>query len=306
MRCVRALLVLLVSFAHLGCAVPESDHWSRIKELSKKPHEDNPELLKYLKSLSKAQTLTALRQAGKEAEAELPAERWPETGLSVAILMRFYPEPLQRSDLPLSDEELRNMRPNRKLEFEAGLWPGRLSDDAFDKLLAGIADRNEGAFFRYALAGYAVFKPRLGPLLTISQKGRLATTYLDVLRDQESPEVVRRECYESATRLLGDERRRIIYGDEAVKKVMRTESSEQRRDLDARIASGAIKLAVEASEALAACERRIRDFEDSLLALRDDERESESLRAWATKKTSPPHSPPPNTAPENDKTRSTK
>jgi len=105
----------------------------KISELSKKSTpQGNPELVKYLKSLTEEQLLTALRQYCRWVEAQ-PADgrEWAE--VTSGQIMLFYTDPLKRSDL--SDDEYKRIKKRGDAdELEAGQLPGRLTNEAYDKL----------------------------------------------------------------------------------------------------------------------------------------------------------------------------
>jgi hypothetical protein len=278
----KLLLLALFGVASctvVSCASDDNDYWSRIEELAKKgTSEANVEGRKYLMSLTKDQTLTALRQYGKVAEAKYSVDKWPQLIPNVALIMAFYAEPIQ-----FSDKEFATLSDKTKRELQAGLIRGPLSEEAFDKLIAGIADRKEETFFRYALADYSVLKEGVGPSLSKAQKERLFDTYLSVVNDRQSPEVVRRECCDAAKEVLRREGWRIIYADDVVKELMRSGTPERRSKLDSLLTSGEIKLTPKTIEQLALWRRRIEDFRKKMVSLQDDEREPKSLRETAAR-----------------------
>ncbi|MEN6451427.1 MAG: hypothetical protein ABFC96_13120, partial [Thermoguttaceae bacterium] len=224
------------------------------------------------------QTLTALRQFGKIVEAKHSPMEWPQLKPTAWLIMECYPESPH-----LSPEELAKLPDRARRNYQEGSVPGPLSEKSFGKLVAAIGDRREGAFFRYALAGWVSVDEDISPELNNSQKEQLFDTYLSVVSDPQSPELVRRECGDIATRLLQREHRRIIYSDDAVKDLMRTGTPERRRALDTLLASGEISLTAKTRERLAPWRQRATEFQKVLVRVKDDEREPQSLKDQATK-----------------------
>ena len=250
MRCVLLVLVLLAMSCRVVCAADETNHWTKIESLlgPTRSLESSPKAREYLKSLTKDQTLTALRQFGTMCEVKYPVgPKWPELQLAVMLLLEFYSEP-----------------------------GGGLSDEAFDKLLAGMADKKEGAFFRYALA-LQVGEGEYGDHLSKKQKERVIDTCLAVLHDRQAAVMVRAECGAAAARHLSKTYSRIIGSDDAVKELRRTDL-ERFRKVFKLIDSGKFKLAARTNEQLAPCRQRIQDLRKGLVALQKDIREPEYLK----------------------------
>lgn len=236
--------IMVMACAPLAYAVEQPNYWSRIKEIEKKSvsaKNAEAELLKFLTSLTQDQTLTLLRQFGKEAEAERRVESWPLTQFTVMTLMGCYPKVpvLEEEDIdnlpdrtkrnliervvpgPLSDEEYAKLSDRLRRDIKDGIVPGRLSKEAFDKLTHGIANRNEGTFFRYALAGWLDWSQKTSIQLSRTQKEQTVDTYFAVVSDTESPAIVRSECCEGARTILENEFCEIINSDGAVQEVLR-------------------------------------------------------------------------------------
>ena len=274
--------ILLIIVSVLGSfslqASEKNNYGSKILELAKKgTAQGNPELVKYLKSLTKEQLLTALRQYCKAMEGKTPTEmEWAEV-TSMRILV-CYAEPLKRSDL--SDEEFRKMRRGKKRRLEDGLVPARFTNEAFEKVIAGIADRKEGTYFRYTLLDIFSTK-EFFPVLSKPQKERFLDTCLTVLNDRKSPDMVRSKCIDvMSKRIFQREYSHIIHVDDVVKELQRT-SEEELRNLVSLINSGEIKLTTKTIEQLAPWRRRIQDLRKKLVDLQEDEQEPKSLKMEA-------------------------
>jgi hypothetical protein len=277
MRHLLLTVVGVVSCAVVSCANDDNDRWSHIEQLLKNgTGQGAPELVEYLKSLTKDQTLTALRQYANVVERRMPIETWQDAEPNVAFIMLCYAEPLR-----FSNEEFGKLPDKARKDLQAGLLRGPLSDEAFDKMVAGIADRKEGAFFRYALASYAAFKEGTGPSLRKPQKEQLFDTYLVVVSDQRSPEVVRGKCCHSAMRVVEREWWRIIYADDLVKELMSTGAPERRHNVNELLNSGEMKPTATTTGELAPWRQKIQDFRKILVALLANEREPKSLKERA-------------------------
>ncbi len=274
--------ILLIAILVLGSfslqASEENNYGSKILELDKKgTPQGNPELVKYLKSLTKEQLLTALRQYSKVVEAKTPAEAEWAPVISMCILA-CYAEPLKRSDL--SDEEFQKMRRGKQRSLEVGLIPARFTNKSFERVIAGISDRKEGTYFRYTLIDVLKTK-NFYPILSKTQKERFLNTCLVVSSDRESPAMVREECFEAFSKIFQREYSRIIYADDVVKELRRTGPEERWRNLNSLINSGEIKLTAKTIEQLAPWQQKIQDFRKKLVMLQEDEREPKSLKEKA-------------------------
>ena len=149
--------LIAVVVCHAVGASTEEDYWGKARKfMMDAEHAEASEdravrgeaWIKYLKSLTKEQLLTTLRQYSKEVEAQTPSEREWASVVSMRILA-CYAEPLRRSDL--SDGEFKEMRRGKQRSLEAGLIPARFTNESFEKLIAGISDSEEGIYFRYTL-----------------------------------------------------------------------------------------------------------------------------------------------------------
>lgn len=277
-----SIACLIASMACYNCFAfgEENDYWPVIKELLKKETPDgNPELLKYLKSLKSEQLLTALRQYCRWAETQPPDLRpWP--GAISMQIMLYYAEPLKRSDL--SDEEFERIKKRGDLDdLNAGGLPGRLTNDAFEKLIAGITDQNEGAYFRWTLAVLLSDDEYYFPVLSKSQRDRYFNTCLAIATDRQSPDIARRGCLEALWKVFSREYRHIIYEDDAVKQLMGTGSHEEERKAKSLLDSGKIDLTSKTLKQLRPWRERIYDFRNKLVDLLEDEHELESLKKEA-------------------------
>ncbi|NQU23713.1 MAG: hypothetical protein HQ567_20720 [Candidatus Nealsonbacteria bacterium] len=274
--------ILLVIVSVLGIfslqASEEDNYGLKVVELAEKgTAHGSPELVKYLKSLTKEQLLTALRQYSKVVEAQTPTEAEWAPVISMCIMV-CYAEPLKRSDL--SDEEFRKMRRGTKRRLEDGLVPARFTNETFEKVIAGIADRKEGTYFRYTLLDIFSTK-EFFPVLSKPQKERFLDTCLTVLNDRKSPDMVRSKCIDvMSKRIFQREYSHIIHEDDVVKELQRT-SEEELRNLVSLINSGEIKLTTKTIELLAPWRRRIQDLRKKLADLQEDEREPKSLKKEA-------------------------
>lgn len=272
-------VILLIIVPVLGSfslqASEENNYWLKIEELSKKDTpQGNPELAKHLKSLTKEQLLTALRQYCKSMEGKSPTEmEWAE--VTAMRILVCYAEPLKRS--ALSDEEFRKMRRGKQRNLEAGLVPARFTKEAFEKVIAGIADRKEGTYFRYTLLD--IFRTKeFYPVLSKLQKERFLDTCLAVLNDRATPDKVRSKCIDVMSRIFQREYLQTIYADDVVKELHRTNTDMQ---LSSLIRSGEAKLTAKTREQLAPLRRRIQDLRKKLADLLEDEREPKSLKKEA-------------------------
>ena len=219
--------------------------------------------------------MTALRQYSKAVEAKTPTEMEWAPVISMRILA-CYAEPLKRSDL--SDEEFRKMRRGKQRSLEAGLIPARFTNEAFEKVIAGISDRKEGTYFRYTLLDIFSTK-EFYPVLSKPQKERFLDTCLTVLNDRKSPDMVRSKCINvMSKRIFQREYLQIIYVDNVVKELHRTNTDMQ---LSSLIRSGKVKLTEKTREQLAPLRRRIQDLRKKLADLLEDEREPKSLKKEA-------------------------
>lgn len=274
--------ILLVAILVLGSfsiqASEENNYVSKILELYKKgTAHGNPELIEYLKSLTKEQLLTALRQYGKVVEATAPTERAWAPVISFGILT-YYAEPLKRSDL--SDKEFEEMRRGEQVDLEAGLIPARFTNKSFEKVIAGIVDHTEGTYFRYTLIDVLKTKD-FYPILSKTQKERFLNTCLAVSTDRESPAMVRKGCFEALSQIFQREYSRIIYVDDVVKELRRTGPEERLRNRNSLVNSGEVKLTANTMEQLAPWRQRIQGLRKKLADLLEDEREPKSLKKEA-------------------------
>ncbi len=146
MKRLLSILFCVVYCTAVCYASDNNDYWLKIKELiGKGTPQDHAKTKKYLMSLTKDQTLTALRQYGETVEAEYSADMWPQMVPTAWLIMECYAEPPR-----LSVEELAKLPAHVRRNYEAGGVPGPLSDKAFNKLVTGIANNKEGIFFRYS------------------------------------------------------------------------------------------------------------------------------------------------------------
>ncbi|MEN6451426.1 MAG: hypothetical protein ABFC96_13115 [Thermoguttaceae bacterium] len=271
----------LLAFVFLAVAIQtplavwsaQRNYWLEIEGLLKKDTpQGNPELVKYLKSLTKEQLLTALRQYSKAMEVNAAVEREGMLTNAMRILI-CYAEPLKRSDL--SDEEYRKMRPGKQKSLEAGLIPARFTNEAFEKVIAGISNREESPMFRYALLDIFSTK-EFYPVLSTMQKDRFLDSCLMVLNDHKSPDMVRSKCINvMSKRILQKEYLQVIYADDVVRKLHDKNTDMQ---VDSLIRSKKVKLTAKTSEQLEPLRRKIDDLRTRLEDLVKDEREPESLR----------------------------
>ena len=276
-------VVALVCYAVPSCTADEENYWLKFSDLlGKETPQEWAAAREYLMSLTKDQLLIAVRQYGKIVDEKYPAKGcngWGVRVIPVYYIMGCYQEP------PLSAEEIAKLPPGRvKRNYEAGGVPGPLTDVSYDKLIAGITDNKESAFFRYALARYAAVDNNASPVLNGRQKERLFDTYLAVIIDRKSPEVVRCVCCEMAVELYRRVRWDIIHSDNAVKEWLRKDWSERRgiKSTD-MIISGEIKLNAETIKQLEPWQQRAQVLRKQLTYLQDDTREPESLRKLANK-----------------------
>jgi hypothetical protein len=281
-RSALAALVAVVLCAPVLFADEEAQYWPQIKELREKSTPSgNPELIKHLRSLTKDQMLTALRQLGKEMEAEVPPEQWkgPYGVTAVMMIMRYYPDPCPQS--AFSDEQVRHMKDDVRREFEAGTLPGPLSDGDFDKLVALIADKKEQTFARYALLAHYLLNSDAVPPPTSAQRERLLNVCFALLRDNQAPAALRCASVDAAWSILDEGYRHVIYSDAAVKEMRADATGDRWRNLDAILDSGEIKLAPGTMKELGPWRRSVQDFRSTLIALQEDDRQPESLGSEA-------------------------
>mgnify|MGYP000981257161 CR=1 FL=1 len=280
MKTIRTISIVsfVIGMACYTIFADENDYWPTIKELLKKetPQEGNPELEKYLKTLTKEQLLTALRQYCRWVDTQpLNHREWAEV-VSMQIML-FYSDPLKRSDL--SDEEYERIKKRGDAdELESGHLPGRLSDEEYDILIAGLADPKEGAYFRWTLAVLFCDDEYYFPVLSKSQRDRYFDACLAVATNRESPDMVRTGCLEALWKVFSREYRHIIYKDDVVKKLMGSGSPEEERYAKSLIDSGKIDLTSKTLEQLRPWRDRILDFRKILVALQENEQETEMIK----------------------------
>jgi len=282
--------VILVRFFVLFAAVvftttavqgEENDYLSKIEELCKKDTPQGyPELVKYLKSLTKEQLWTALRQYCKSVEAKLPFDEMNWSPVIPTHILMFYAEPLKRSDIS-DDEYDRIIKRGDADELEAGLIPGRFTDESFGKLITVLSDPKEGAYFRWILACLLSGDEDFFPALSKTQEDRFFETCLAVSGDRNSPNIVRRVCLDTLGGVFRREYRFIIYDDTVLKELMGAGSREEERKANSLLYSGKINLTSKTIEKLKPWRERIFDFRKKLMALLADEQEPEMIKKEA-------------------------
>jgi len=286
MKTIVIFNILIALACCVSLASAEEDYWAKARkfmmdaENAKTPgaravhHEA---WIKYLKSLTKKQLLTALRQYGKEVEATPPPEREWAPVISMRILS-CYAEPLKRSDL--SNEKFQKMRRGKQRSLEAGLIPARFTNKSFEKLIAGISDRKEGTYFRYTLIDVLRTK-NFYPILSKTQMEQFLNTCLAVSSDRESPDMVREKCLEAFSYIFQREYSRIIHANDVVEELRGTGLPTQSRELSSLLNSGKVKLTAKTLEQLEPWRQKVKCFRKALVALQEDERASKSLKGEA-------------------------
>ena len=258
----------------------DDNYWLKIEELSRKDTpQGNPELTKYLKTLTKEQLLTALRQYTKAMEIKMPHEaNW--VFVPAMRIFLCYAEPLKRSDL--SDEEYNKMRRGKKRRLEDGLVPARFTKRAFENVIDCISDRNEGTLFRYTLVEMFGSK-EFYSILSKAQKMHLFDTCLEVLKDHAAPDMVRSKCCDIAKETLQQECWQLIHADGRVKELMGSGLQDRQHTLESLLISGEIRLTTKTIELLVPWMQRVEDFRKEMVALQSGEQTPESLRKLAAK-----------------------
>jgi hypothetical protein len=268
----RLLLGLLSAIAVVSavsalaiCAREREDYWSRIEALAEKgTGHGNPQLVKYLKSLSRDQMLVAARLYCEKVQKTRPPNDWAPSVAPLMLALAFYYEEVAGVDL---DKGV--------LKQETGA----LSDDSFDKLLAIIADSREVEFFRYALAN--MVRSCYAPHFTERQQDRAHKAITAVLRNVEVSARLRAECCESLLKVLAQGYVNVIKTDPAIRKVFQAGPPEQRRNVFPLIDSGEIKLSAQTIAQLVPMRTRIREFRTLLTEITQRDREPVELRRVA-------------------------
>ncbi len=229
----------------------EENYWETIVALAKDgTASGKQEFGDYLKSLTRDQMLTAARQYSAIAERTVPREDWAVAASNVAFPLAYYSEP-----------------------------GGGLSDESLDKLLAIIADQEEGEFLRFALARIVPDKYSLR--VTAAQEQRITETMCPILRDKKAPERLRHACCSGLRTLLPQAYTAVIYSDPAVREVQRTGPRERFWNVFSLIDAGEVQLAEETKTRLVEPRKRIHALRDILTAIAQDESEPEVLRRFA-------------------------
>ncbi len=227
------------------------NYWETIVALAKNgTARGKHELDAYLKSLTRDQMLTAARQNSTIAERTVPREDWAVAAFNVIFPLAYYSEP-----------------------------GGGLSDESLDKLLAVIADQEEGEYFRFALA--RIVPDKYSSHLTASQHQRVVKTLSLILRDETAPERLRHACCDGLRTLLPQAYRAVVYSDPTVREIQRTGPRERFQNVFSLIDAGEVQLAEETKARLVEPRKRIHAFRDILTAIAQDETEPERLRRFA-------------------------
>ncbi|MBN1909668.1 MAG: hypothetical protein JW818_08015 [Pirellulales bacterium] len=251
MRFAIALYVLLATGPVLAKEADAPDYWSNIVELSKKgTPAGNPELERYLESLTRDEMLTAARQCARSLQNTLRDDEWGPGVFSIGLVLSKY-----------------------------GEKDGSLSDESLDKLLAILADPKEPAFLRFALANMA--NGRFESRLTAKQTDRCVKRLTDVLRDDHAPERARDECCRSARSILESRYKTLIYLDPAVREVRRT-SLERWREIDSLLDKGDVQLSAATKKKLANWRDRVHAFRKILTRIEENDREPTKVRIAAS------------------------
>ncbi|MBN2024186.1 MAG: hypothetical protein JW809_15490 [Pirellulales bacterium] len=250
MRRAIPLLIILAAGCMVARASDDGEHWTKIATLAKNSTpEGAAELRQYLKSLTREQMLAAARQYSGTVANTLPERDWGPAVANIGLALAYY-----------GDEN------------------GGLSDASLDRLLAFVADSEETAFFRFAMAD--VIGGEFGSHLTSEQTDRVLVAFTTALRDSQTPAMVRDKCCRSLRGMLQGGYRMVIYSDPAVREVRRT-SMERWRDILSLIDRGEVALSAESREQLAVWRRRVHDFRKTLSDVSRNKQEATSLRTLA-------------------------
>lgn len=176
----------MFSVLSVQCGCRSNDYWPRIKELSARgTHQENPELEAYLKGLTQPEMIIAARECCSEIERVIPEERWPEASMNVLLALCYYGG--------------HNALTSKTLKRESD----------YDALLAIVADKKEGRFFRQSLAMISSRNAR-----SIGRYERLFQCVAEILADREEHTQIHALGTRALSEALDGFVERAIQGDE--------------------------------------------------------------------------------------------
>lgn len=250
MRTWTFMTVLLMSLAGgWHAARAEDSPWSRISELSKKDTpQGNPELVAYLKTLTREQMLQAAREACEQGQALVPRDRWAEAPIIVGKPLMFY----------------RNEQ-------------GGIDDAPLTAALSCIASKDEGELFRRSLVTFA--EKFWWPKLTAGQRERSRQCFSSVLSDSEAPAQLRAVACRALVDALGLEYINTLYSDKNVQ-ALRSDS-ERWRNLGTLLRTGEVKVEQATATSLESVLREVDRYTVMLSDLGKNDKEPQEVRDQA-------------------------
>lgn len=230
----------------------DGDCLSNIEKLEKEgTPQGNPQLVQYLKSLTRKQMLQAAREYCRKYETEISETDWPVAVPAILVILSQYEDGGKIKDVDLSD------------------------------LIGCVMDVNEGRFFRESLIVIVFDYYWSKGIIGESQRKIVIEKLLPLIFSKEQPWQIRLLISQRYKLILDDEYYSIIYSDDNVKEFKKNADKNKIRNLFNLIKNGDVKLKPNTQEKIGLFNEQVEQFKDKYMIVLKDTQESTEFKKRA-------------------------